>query len=310
MKDNADRPAQGDLYGPPKAQKSNGRPGGIFELYWYKETCTGSDSKKRVSKHEVLKPYMTKVFHFLHKKLGITAGYSTFSMETFKTNVQIWRMFMSSSMKAAIHLGPNYLANLEVYKKTNFEEIQSLFKITQRLILEHSEEILNVNTIESASPSWTRSVVSHDQVIQWTKTKVLVHSDSVLCLGKMKDSRDAITRCEGQVEEFKMSPSYKELLGIDGEPIEFDWNIFPGFSSMQILQKIQDDLRERNTKPEKFTDRIIFMSMFNDKKRKRWNLYFEFRRSQGTREKILAWTLDVSRSWRRKEVEWNSSSYT
>ena len=76
---------------------------------------------------------------------------------------------MASSMKAAIHLGPNYLANMKVYKNTNFEEIQTLFNITQKLILEHSEEILNVNTIDSASPSSRRSVLSHDQVTQWTK---------------------------------------------------------------------------------------------------------------------------------------------
>ena len=92
-------------------------------------------------------------------------------MAAVKTNVLIWVMFMVSSMKAAIHLGPNYLANLEVYKNTNFEEIQSLFDITQKLILEHSEEIPNVNTIDSASLSWTRSVLFHDQVIQWTKQK-------------------------------------------------------------------------------------------------------------------------------------------
>ena len=73
---------------------------------------------------------------------------------------------MCSSMKAANHLGPNHLANLEVYKNTNVEEIQSLFNITQKLTLEHSEEILNVNTFDSASPSWTRSVLSHDQMIQ------------------------------------------------------------------------------------------------------------------------------------------------
>ena len=60
---------------------------------------------------------------------------------------------MSSSMKAAIHLGPNYLANFEVHKNTNFEEIQSFFNITEKLILEHSEEILNVNTINSTFPS-------------------------------------------------------------------------------------------------------------------------------------------------------------
>ena len=115
--------------------------------------------------------YMTKIVHFVQKKLGITAGYSTFSMDALKTSVLKRRMFMSSSMKAAIHLGPNYSANLEVQKNTNFGEIQSLFDITQKLILEHSEEILNVNTIESASPSWTRSVLSHDQVIQWKNQK-------------------------------------------------------------------------------------------------------------------------------------------
>ena len=61
-----------------------------------------------------------------------------------------------------------------------------------------------------------------------------------------------------------MSASYKELLGIDGEPIEFEWNILPGFSTLQIFQRIQNDLQERNIEPEKFTCRIIFMSMFDD----------------------------------------------
>ena len=37
-----------------------------------------------------------------------------------------------------------------------------------------------------------------------------------------------------------------------------------GFSSLSILQEIQQDLEKRNTQPEEFTDRIIFMSMFND----------------------------------------------
>ena len=44
-------------------------------------------------------------------------------------------------------------------------------------ILEHSEESLSVNTIHSPSPSWTSSVLSHDQVIQWTKVEVLAYSE-------------------------------------------------------------------------------------------------------------------------------------
>ena len=119
----------------------------------------------------------------------------------------------------------------------------------------HSEEILNVNTIESASPSWTRSVLSHDQVIQWTKAKVRVYSDSVLWLGKMSESKDAILRLEGQVEEFKMYPSNKELPGINGEAIEFEWNIFPGFLSLQILQEIQQDLKRKSIEPEESVHR-------------------------------------------------------
>ena len=92
---------------------------------------------------------------------------------------------------------------------------------------------------------------------------------------------------DGEVgwEEFQMSASYKELLGIDGEPIEFEWNILPGFSSLQLLQKIQNDLRERNIEPEKFTDRshlhVNVQRHRLDKKTKRLNLYFEFRKSQG-----------------------------
>ena len=83
------------------------------------------------------------------------------------------------------------------------------------MILEHSVEILNVDTIESASPSWTRSVMTHDQVIQGTKAIVRVYSDSVLCMAEMNDCKDATTRWEGQVEEFQLSRSYKEFLGIE-----------------------------------------------------------------------------------------------
>ena len=78
--------------------------------------------------------YMTKIFHFPQKKLVITEGYSPFSMEALMTNVLMWRMFMFSSMKAAIHFGPNYLADLEVYKNTNFDEIQSSFNVTLKHI--------------------------------------------------------------------------------------------------------------------------------------------------------------------------------
>ena len=51
---------------------------------------------------------------------------------------------------------------------------------------------------------------------------------------------------------------------IDGEPIEFEWNIFPGFTTLQLSQEVQELLLRLSVTPQKFTGRIIFMLMFND----------------------------------------------
>ena len=63
---------------------------------------------------------------------------------------------MTSSMKAATLLGPDFLGNSEIYKNTKLENIENVFKITEQFIQERSEEILNVKTLDYHSPSWTR----------------------------------------------------------------------------------------------------------------------------------------------------------
>ena len=77
---------------------------------------------------------------------------------------------MTSSMKAAIHLGQDFLENSEIYKNTKFENIENVFNITQKLLKEHSEEIMNVKPLDH-SPSWTRSTLFNDNVIKWAKAK-------------------------------------------------------------------------------------------------------------------------------------------
>ena len=83
----------------------------------------------------------------------------------------IWGMFVASSMKAATHLGPDFLKNLEIYKNTRFENIENVINFTQRLIKEHSEEILNMKDLEYSSPSWTRSILVNDQAIKGQRQK-------------------------------------------------------------------------------------------------------------------------------------------
>ena len=72
----------------------------------------------------------------------------------------------------------------------------------------------------------------------------------------MSEYSEAFKRWANQPQEFQLSNSYAELFGIDGELIEFEWNIFPGFTSLEMLQKVQEDLRSRGLEPEEFRDRI------------------------------------------------------
>ena len=69
---------------------------------------------------------------------------------------------------------------------------------------------------------------------------------------------------EDRLTWFKSSPEYRALDRIDGEPMEFEWNIFPVFSTLQLCSKVQESLSRLSVEPEKFTGRLIFMSIVND----------------------------------------------
>ena len=150
-----------------------------------------------------------------------------------------------------------------------------------------SEEILNVKWLESSSPSWTRSVLSHDQALKWAKAKVFVYSDSVLCLGMMHESKDGPLPTKKQWESMEKQLNSSGIFSQD-------------FSSFPVLQEIQKGLARKNIKPEEFRDRIIFMSTFDDidwTKTGKDGICISNSESQRIREEILARTLNFSRSW-------------
>ena len=68
----------------------------------------------------------------LAEKVEFRRRCTIIGIEALKTNVLIWGLFMSTTMKATIHLGPNYVENLEVYWNTNFEELQNKISISHR----------------------------------------------------------------------------------------------------------------------------------------------------------------------------------
>ena len=142
------------------------------------------------------------------------------------------------------------------------------------------------------------------KVIKWAKGKVHVYSDSVLRLGKMNEHPEENVKWNDQLQDFRQSNTNRELFGVDGEPIEFEWNLFRGFTSWQILQKIQEFLGARQTSPEEFEHRLIFMSMFNDidgqRKKCLKNVFRIPKKSRiSQKNKVSAWTLVIPRIQKR-----------
>ena len=98
-----------------------------------------------------------------------------------------------------------------------------------------------MNTINWEDSSWKfLSLIGVEEVISLSHTKVHAFSDSVLCLGKMNQNPTSNSVWEEKLSWFKSSSQYRTLDTIDGEPMEFEWNIFPGFTTLQLCNKDQE----------------------------------------------------------------------
>ena len=86
----------------------------------------------------------------------------------------------------------------------------------------------------------------------------------MLCLGKVLQHPESNEAWKNRVAGIRSEKSYRDYDAITGESTEFEWNIFPGFTTLQLCDKINDLLSNLGQTPETFTGRILFMSMFND----------------------------------------------
>ena len=95
--------------------------------------------------------------------------------------------------------------------------------------------------------------------------QVYVFSDSVLCLGKVLQHPESNEAWKKRIEGVITEKSYRDYDGINGEPTEFEWNIFPGFTTLQLCGKVNDllsDLREKHQKlSQEMTSLVTEMSI-------------------------------------------------
>ena len=131
--------------------------------------------------------------------------------------------------------------------------------------MNNQDEIHGLDKILWGKDSWTRlSLIGDETVINLQSTKVYFFSDSVLCLGRILQHPDSNEAWKNRIAGVMAEKSYRDYDGINGESTEFEWNIFPGFTTLQLCDKISDLLSDLGQTPETFTGRILFMSMFND----------------------------------------------
>ena len=68
-----------------------------------------------------------------------------------------------------------------------------------------------------------------------------VFSHSVLCLGGISD--EPVEAWESRIKWFLKARYLTDVDRIDGEPIEFEWNIFPGFTTLEFSTSDDDKIK-------------------------------------------------------------------
>ena len=172
---------------------------------------------------------------------------------------------MSSTLEASVFMGNNYSEILHSIKNTwKHLTLKQMFEISAKLILEQSVGIFGVSQISWENSPWKQlSLVNDEGVISLSHAKVYVFSDSVLRLGKKSENPQSNTVWEDKLTWFTSGSLNRALDTIDGEQMEFEWNSFPGFTTLQLVEKVEEFMTKMGDASQ-FQGRIIFMSMFND----------------------------------------------
>ena len=171
---------------------------------------------------------------------------------------------MAATMNAATFMGKNFSTIQSFIMNSEDLTLKQMFDVTAQLV-NNQEEISGLDKIHWEKNSWKHlSLIGDETVINLQSTKVYVFLDSVLCLGKILQHPDSNEAWKNRIAGVMAEKSYRDYDGINGEPTEFEWNIFPGFTTLQLCGKVIDLLSDLGQTPETFTGRILFMSMFND----------------------------------------------
>ena len=169
---------------------------------------------------------------------------------------------MSSTKEASIFMGKitqkNYISSKTQGTNSLWKRCSTYLKSWQSMRLLECLKLIG----------W----ILHGNICLWSAMKKLsvsrvlvnVFSDSVLCLGNVNQNPTSNSVWDEELNCIKDSPQYRTLDTIDAESMEFELKIFPGFTTLQLINKVLEFMSKLDDASELKKERIIFMSMFND----------------------------------------------
>ena len=151
----------------------------------------------------------------------------------------IWRMFVDVTMESAVFMVKNYQNNCHSILNTADLTLKQMFGISAKLVCEQ-DEISGLETIGWENHPWKYlSLIGDERIIILQRTKVYVFSDSVLCFGKILKNTESNEAWEQRLGWIKSTQNYRNFDRVDGEPMEFEWHIFPGFNTLQLSDEVK-----------------------------------------------------------------------
>ena len=151
---------------------------------------------------------------------------------------------MAATMNAATFMGKNSMDNQHSIMNSTDLTLKKMFDISAKLVGEQ-EEINNVDKIHSETHSWKHlSLIGEGNRYQSSTRKSLRLLR--FCVVSWKGSSTSSVQRSLERKD-------RDYDGISGESTEFEWNIFPGFTTLQLCGKVTDLLSRLGETPETFT---------------------------------------------------------
>ena len=161
--------------------------------------------------------------------------------------VILWKIWLSgtrltdTTLRAAVHLGKDYEANLRFVKNHLWRSARQLFSDTKKLISGQTGTS-GISLIASL-----RFKMDIDKLIAQSSLSSIFQlpkstSSPTLCSAWEKWKTILLNPGRGKFNGIRTTVYFKELNLIDGPPVEFEWKIFQGFGTVGMLNQIQQTM--------------------------------------------------------------------